>query len=71
MSFMPHKIEIGSETGIEADERYCLSASTLEEEWQQELARKIMKKSETNFLKRMVEKVLNIMGGGIFMVMNI
>ena len=61
---MSYKIEIGSETGIEADEPYSLSAIEKEKTWRTESGQKIGKKKEINFLKRMVERVLNIMGGG-------
>lgn len=63
---MSYKIEIGSETGIEADEPYSLSAIEKEKTWQPELGQKIGKKKEINFLKRMVQRVSNIMGGGTF-----
>ena len=69
--YVPHLIEIGSETGIEAEEHYCFFASSLEKKCEEKLAQKNMKKSETDFLKKMVEKALNIMVGGIFMAMNI
>ena len=63
---MPDLNNIGSETGIETEERYCSSVSQNKEKTWQNLEQNNTKKRCTGFLEKMVAKVVNTMVGGTY-----